>query len=104
MVGQWVTDIDRATVFALADTGSSCGVILCAVLGPLLINRGVAIGVEEGWAWCFYLPALVGTVWSVLWAFLITDSPKDSTWISSTERTWVLKALELEARELKVSR
>ena len=43
----------RSTVFNIADTGGSCGVILCALGGPWLIERG---SVEDGmgWEFCFY--------------------------------------------------
>jgi len=96
MIGRWVTDVDRATCYNLADTGGSCGIILCALGGPWLIEHGT-VAHFMGWQFCFYYPAMIGAVWVVLWVVLVSDTPATSQWISARERSWILTSLHLEA-------
>jgi MFS family permease len=48
--------------------GMTMGAVLAMVLPPFIMHH-------FGWRWVFYLAALPGLVWTVVWALWATDSP-----------------------------
>jgi len=78
VVARWFPRTQRA---------SMCGVLLMASqigggLAPLLI---VPIQIRYGWRACFFVFALLGVVWSVVWYAWFRDSPADKAGMSREE-------------------
>ena len=68
-------------------------VIGSPIAGWILAHRWFAI---EGWRWLFVLEGAPAIVLGVLAFFVLTDWPKEATWLAPEQRQWVTRALENE--------
>ena len=91
----WFPAAARARTVALFMTaGPLAGVIGGPISGALLHlhrNGGLA-----GWQWLFLLEGVPAIVLGAVVYFRLADGPKDATWLSSEERSWLEKTLASE--------
>jgi ACS family tartrate transporter-like MFS transporter len=50
----------------------------------------------EGWQWLFILEGIPAIVMGVAVLFLVTDRPKDATWLAAEERRWLQETMDAE--------
>lgn len=55
----------------------------------ILATSGVIASSPLGWPSLFYLPAIFGIVWSIVWFFFGANSPDDCQKISAEEREFI---------------
>jgi len=54
-----------------------------------------------GWQWMFIIEAAPAIVLSVVTFFYLTDRPKDATWLTEEERTWLASRIASEEAQRK---
>ena len=52
-----------------------------------------------GWQMMFIVEALPGLAWALVWAWAITEEPKDAAWLDPRERARLMAALAEEAKQ-----
>lgn len=67
-------------------TASSLGAAITLPVCGFLIDN-------FGWESVFYVTGCVGTLWAVLWFFLVFDNPSDHPRISPEERQYIESAI-----------
>lgn len=80
-----------STLFG-ADIGTVVSWSLCGVLIEQL-----------GWEWAFYVPALLTGLFTVLWYFVVFDTPAEHPRILPTEKVYIENSLTGIHEGLKVS-
>lgn len=95
MAAKWIPPMDRSKFIANMMASSLGAALTMPVCGYLISTLG--------WASVFYVTGVVGLVWSILWFFLVFDSPAQHPRISAEEREEIeSKIAEVEgARHLK---
>jgi MFS family permease len=64
-------------------------------LGGLLLHMDGLLGLH-GWQWLYLTEALPPIVMCVVVYFLLTDRPKDATWLTPEQRIWLQNRLDSE--------
>lgn len=94
----WFPAAQRARVVALFMVAVPLSTALGAPVGGLLLKLDGLAGLA-GWQWLF----IVEGVPTVLIGFVVlrwlTDHPKDATWLTPEQRSWLSTTLEAESRE-----
>lgn len=85
MVGKWIPANERSR-FVTAYLGSSIGT---AIFFPLF---GYIIKISS-WEWVFHTTFFIGTIWFILWQYLVFDSPEEHPRIHPAEKGYILKVL-----------
>ncbi len=52
------------------------------------------VGGKNGWSWIFILEGLATVVIAVVSYFVIYDSPEKATFLTDTERAWVMERIK----------
>ncbi|XP_054158501.1 putative inorganic phosphate cotransporter [Oppia nitens] len=81
LLSRWVPDHERSTFLSFPTIGSNLGSIATTALSGYLCEHGYA----GGWPSAFYTPAIIASVWLIVWIMFIKSDPKDHRWISSGE-------------------
>ena len=89
--------------FPTKEKGTATGLwIAASKLGPLIVpSVGVAVIALWGWRAIFYVFAIPGIFFAVLWMILVTNSPNENRFCSPAERRHILG--ESEEGEAKLS-
>ncbi len=97
----WFTERDRARAFA----AFYAAVPLSYVVGAPL--SGLFLGVNwlglAGWRWIFIMEGIPALVLGVLNLWLLTDWPRDATWLERADRDRLQQAIDAETRGKVVS-
>jgi MFS family permease len=86
-IASWFPASERGRAFGLLSVAMQTG----GALSPLLV---VPIQVRYGWRASFYVFALVGVAWSVVWFFWFRNTPAEKRGVSRTELSEIGPALE----------
>ena len=62
-------------------TGQMIGVVVGFFISGILAK-------ELNWEWVFYVPAIIIIIWSILWHFLVFNSPGECKYISKVTETF----------------
>lgn len=46
-----------------------------------------------GWVWAFYIPAVISGIITIIWYYIVTDTPSNHPRISVSEREYIEKSL-----------
>jgi len=76
-------------------------VLMGVISGALLDLQGVA-GLA-GWQWLFMVQGMPAVLLGIVVFFLLPDSPKDATWLTTAERNWIETRLAADTTTLGVS-
>ena len=71
------------------------------IVGPLLAG---VINTYLGWKWNFYICGCISLVITILWIFLVKDTPQENIWISSDELQFILSNIIIEEPDEAVSK
>lgn len=82
----WAPAKDRTKMLGSSTSGAWVGNIIALPLGGFLC----VYGFDGGWPSIFYIFGIFGIVWSVVFMFVITDSPKTHRFISEREKEYLL--------------
>ena len=84
-VYSWIPMSERGRVQAINFSGSRIGAAITLPLISWLI-------VSWGWRSTFVVLMGIGFVWSIVWFLFFRDDPKEASWLSDTERDYILAA------------
>jgi ACS family tartrate transporter-like MFS transporter len=92
---RWFPDRHRGRAvgifFAFAAVAVSTG---APISGNILALHGW-LGLQ-GWQWIFLMEAIPAIILAVICPFLLRDSPRDATWLTEEEKTWLVQTLASE--------
>jgi ACS family tartrate transporter-like MFS transporter len=72
------------------------GVVGSPISGALLGLHGIGLA---GWQWLFLLEGLPAIVLGVIVLWVLTETPRDASWLSDKHRDWLVTRLEFERQE-----
>ena len=77
--------------FPAKEKGTATGLwIAASKLGPLIVPPLCVVVIELwGWREIFYVFAIPGILFSILWIFMVTNSPEDNKFCSGTECEYI---------------
>ena len=96
-VSHWFTERDRAKGVAWFYTAVPLAYVVGSPLAGLLM-RISWLGLE-GWRWLFILEGIPAIVLGVLNLWLLTDWPREATWLEPAEREQLQAAIDAERRD-----
>uniref|UniRef100_A0AC35F317 Major facilitator superfamily (MFS) profile domain-containing protein n=1 Tax=Panagrolaimus sp. PS1159 TaxID=55785 RepID=A0AC35F317_9BILA len=87
MAARWFPPSERSTIAAIITSGNQ----LSASLGVVIATNLCSLHFLDGWPLIFYLAALIGFTWCILWGFFATDNPSDSKFLSQEEKDYLFE-------------
>ncbi len=94
----WFPSYYRTRMMAIFSTCSSISLIIGMPVSGLLLHLDGAAGLR-GWQWLFVLEAAPAIVMCFVMWFLLTDRPKDATWLRPDQMAWLIERLDSEREQ-----
>jgi ACS family tartrate transporter-like MFS transporter len=91
----WFPSAQRVAVLGLFILAQPLANAIGAPVSGLLLKLHGVWGLE-GWQWLFILEGIPAIVMGVAVLFLVTDRPKDATWLAAEERRWLQETMDAE--------
>lgn len=99
----WFPSSYRTRMIALFQSASVISLIIGPPVGGLLLRMNGIWGLT-GWQWLYIIEALPSIAMCVVIWRLLTDRPKDATWLKPEQRAWLVARLESERTESEAAR
>jgi sugar phosphate permease len=94
LLARWFTKAERSRANTFLILGNPATILWMSVLSGYLIN-------SVGWRWMFIWEGLPAIVWALFWWFLVSDNPKEATWLTHNEKEILSSTLEQEQQSIK---
>jgi MFS family permease len=91
----WFPAYYRSRMMAIFGCSSTISNIVGPPISAHLMDLDGWLGLF-GWQWLFVLEALPPIILGVVVWFLLTDRPKDATWLRDDQRAWLIRRLDEE--------
>jgi MFS transporter, ACS family, solute carrier family 17 (sodium-dependent inorganic phosphate cotransporter), other len=95
MFSKWAPPFERSRMVVASFTGNYIGIVVSLPVSGILAQK-------FGWESVFYVFGLIGCLWTVLWLFLVRQSPAADPWISTTERNYIESSLQSQTKNIHV--
>ncbi len=92
----WLPGRYRARVLATFTVSIPLATFLGSPLSVSLLELHGVLGLK-GWQWLFVLEGLPTVLLGIACLFVLTDRPKDATWLTPEQRGWLVSRLAAEA-------
>ncbi|MGU3665378.1 MFS transporter [Methylobacterium sp. A49B] len=92
----WLPSAYRARILATFTVSIPLATFLGSPLSVTLLELDGLLGLK-GWQWLFVLEGLPTVCLGIACLFVLTDRPRDATWLRDDERTWLVGRLDEEA-------
>jgi MFS family permease len=92
----WLPGRYRARVLATFTVSIPLATFLGSPLSVTLLELDGLLGLR-GWQWLFVLEGLPTVLLGIACLFVLTDKPKDATWLKPEQRDWLVGRLAAEA-------
>ncbi|MGY2046731.1 MFS transporter [Methylobacterium sp. JK268] len=92
----WLPSAYRARILATFTVSIPLATFLGSPLSVSLLELDGALGLR-GWQWLFVLEGLPTVLLGIGCLFVLTDRPRDATWLGEAERAWLVDRLAEEA-------
>ncbi|KAK6328723.1 hypothetical protein J4Q44_G00007010 [Coregonus suidteri] len=89
MWASWAPPMERSRLLTIAYTGAQLGTVVA-----LPLSGQICFYLD--WTWVFYIFGIVGIVWFILWALLVSNTPSTHPRISEQERLYITSTLNKE--------
>ncbi|MBE7199531.1 MAG: MFS transporter [Parafilimonas terrae] len=96
----WLPSAYRARILATFTVSIPLATFLGSPLSVTLLELDGLLGLK-GWQWLFVLEGLPTVCLGIACLFVLTDRPRDATWLRDDERTWLVGRLDEEAAKRK---
>lgn len=96
----WFPAVYRARIIGYFMAAIPLSSVIGAPISGMLLDMHGLAGMA-GWQWMFIIEAAPAIVLSVVTFFYLTDRPKDATWLSEEERTWLASRIASEEAQRK---
>ncbi|XP_028137787.2 putative inorganic phosphate cotransporter [Diabrotica virgifera virgifera] len=83
LYGKWIPPNERCTLMGVVFSGDLLGIIVSMFLS------GVLAASRFGWPLVIYIYSTIGLLWSVLFAFVASNSPAEHSTITKEERYYI---------------
>jgi sugar phosphate permease len=94
LLSRWFTKAERSRANTFLILGNPATILWMSILSGYLINA-------VGWRWMFIWEGLPAIIWAFFWWFLVSDNPKEATWLTHHEKERVTSTLESEQKGIK---
>ncbi|MEO5602110.1 MAG: MFS transporter [Cyclobacteriaceae bacterium] len=94
LLSRWFTKSERSRANTFLILGNPATILWMSILSGYLIDA-------VGWRWMFILEGLPAIVWAFFWWRLVSDRPKDATWLSTDEKNALEEQLQKEQQGIK---
>ena len=94
MLAKWFPTSERSTAAGVIYSGQMIGTMLTMPLAALICDWGNDSNDSDGWPSMFYMFGMAGVLWSILWAWLIYETPAQHPTISQTELRLILSTYQ----------
>lgn len=76
------------------EKGKFVGALLGGALGSILTWPSLGMIIESfGWIWAFLVCGIIVLCWTLIWYFIVTDSPESHPRISEEEKKYITDSL-----------
>ncbi|XP_068184114.1 sialin-like [Antennarius striatus] len=89
MWASWAPPLERSRLLTITYTGAQLGTVVA-----LPLSGEICFYLD--WTYVFYIFGIVGLLWFILWAFLVSNSPETHPRISEMERLYITTSLKKE--------
>ncbi|KAK6625572.1 hypothetical protein RUM43_005871 [Polyplax serrata] len=89
LLAKWIPPNERSRMGAFVYAGAQFGTVVSMPLSGLLAEYGFA----GGWPSIFYVFGIIGTIWSILFFFLVHEDPESHPTISQEEKKYIVHSL-----------
>ncbi|XP_071037740.1 putative inorganic phosphate cotransporter [Parasteatoda tepidariorum] len=96
LISRWVPKMERSRICTAMNLGTMLGTLATNMVTGIL-SESSFLG---GWPSVFYICGLMGSVWFILWALLIHETPDDHPRISKEELIYIQDGLDQAKNEL----
>lgn len=86
MLSNWAPPSERSVMSAIVYAGTALGTVISMLLAGIIAGT-------LGWKAVFYVMGGLASIWLLLWAWLIQDSPSKQPLISEEERNMIVSGL-----------
>ena len=93
----WLPTHRRGKALAFFVSASAISLMLGSPIAAYIMDAFAGVGGYKGWQWLFIVEGIPSVIAGIAAYFLLTDSPKASTWLSQREKAHV--ELELAAED-----
>ncbi len=94
LLSRWFTKTERSRANTFLILGNPATILWMSILSGYLIDA-------VGWRWMFILEGLPAIIWAFFWWRLVSDRPKDATWLSPDEKQALAEQLQKEQQGIK---
>lgn len=95
MLGRWVPQDEYAQASFQTNAGMTAGSVVALIVPPFIMR-------VWGWQAVFYLSAIPGVVWTVVWAVWATNSPADHKGMRADELAFLRETASIPTQTDKV--
>jgi len=99
----WFPSFYRARMMGLFQSASVISLFVGPPLGGLLLQLNGVAGLQ-GWQWLYVVEGLPPIIMCVVVYMLLTDRPKDATWLTAEQRAWLQTRLDAEETQREAVR
>jgi ACS family sodium-dependent inorganic phosphate cotransporter-like MFS transporter 5 len=86
LIGRWFTESEYSRAQLVMTIGATCGSLVGFPLSSIMCTK-------MGWHWAYYLPALTGPAWLLLWAVVASSTPAENRCIGRAEQRYLATAV-----------
>lgn len=92
--GRWAPPIERSKLMAICYAGPYMGNIITLTLSGYLCANGF----DNGWGSIFYIIGIVGILFSLLWLYIVRETPNTHPRITQAEKDFLRDAITCKAK------
>ena len=96
----WLPNQYRARILATFTVSIPLASFLGSPLSVSLLELDGALGLK-GWQWLFVLEGIPTVLLGIACLFVLTDKPREASWLGDEERAWLVGRLDAEATRKK---
>ena len=96
----WLPNEYRARILATFTVSIPLATFLGSPLSVSLLELDGALGLK-GWQWLFVLEGIPTILLGISCLFVLTDKPREASWLSDAQRAWLVGRLDEEAARKK---
>lgn len=94
LLSQWFTKEERSRANTFLILGNPVTVLWMSVLSGYLID-------SMGWRWMFIIQGAPGILWAFIWWRLISERPREASWLTGQEKDELEARLQAEQEGIK---
>ncbi|KJC40420.1 MFS transporter [Bradyrhizobium sp. LTSP885] len=97
LLSMWFPFSYRARYNAMFNYAVPISYIFASLISGAILELNGTFGIS-GWKWLFILEGLPPVILGIVGIFYLTDRPQQATWLTAAQRSWLLGALERDAK------